>query len=136
MDINIWAVVVSAVASMVIGSIWFGPLFGSQFRNASGMDKWTPEQQQAAMKAAGQSYVIQVLASLLMFYVLARFIGEAGDMTVQGGIMTALWVWAGFVVPVKVGDAIWGGSWKLSALVAGNMLVTLLVTGAIIGAWK
>lgn len=136
MDINIWAIVVSAVASMVIGGLWFGPLFGKMFMSVSGMDKWTPQQREEAMRAASKSYIIQVFGSLLMFYVLARFISDLDAVTLQGGLMTALWVWLGFVVPVKVSDAIWGGSWKLSILVAANMLVTLLVTGAIIGSWN
>ena len=31
MSVNYWAVFVSAIASMVIGSIWYGPLFGKMF---------------------------------------------------------------------------------------------------------
>lgn len=136
MDINFWAVVVSALASMVIGSIWFGPLFGRMFMDVSGLSKMTPEQRAEAQKAMGMSYMIQAAASLVMFYVLARFISGMDEMTLQGGLMTALWIWIGFIVPMKIGDAIWGGSWKLSALIAGNSLVTLLVTGAILGSWK
>jgi hypothetical protein len=136
MENNYWAVLVSAVASMVIGSIWFGPLFGKQFMQASGMDKWTPEQRAEATKAMMNSYLIQVVASLLMFYVLAHFISGMDAMTTTGGMTAAFWIWLGFVVPVKIGDAIWGGSWKLSTLTAGNMLVTLLAAGAILGSWK
>ena len=41
--VNLWAVVACAVASMIIGSIWYGPLFGKAFMTATGMDQWTPE---------------------------------------------------------------------------------------------
>ena len=34
MYINYWAVLVSAIASMAIGSLWYGPLFGKQFMPA------------------------------------------------------------------------------------------------------
>ncbi len=104
--------------------------------DVSGLSKMTPEQRAEAQKAMGMSYMIQAAASLVMFYVLARFISGMDEMTLQGGLMTALWIWIGFIVPMKIGDAIWGGSWKLSALIAGNSLVTLLVTGAILGSWK
>jgi hypothetical protein len=51
-------------------------------------------------------------------------------------LMTAFWVWLGFVVPVKLGDAIWGGSKTLFWIGISNMFVTLLVTAAIISAWR
>jgi hypothetical protein len=53
-----------------------------------------------------------------------------------GGMLAAFIMWIGFVVPVKLGDALWGGSKKMFWLTIGNMLVTLLAAGAIIGAWN
>jgi hypothetical protein len=47
----------------------------------------------------------------------------------------AFLMWLGFVVPVKFGDAIWGGKMGLFWLGIGNMLFTLLASGAIIGVW-
>ena len=34
--INFWAVLVSAIASLVVGSIWYGPLFGKMFMMGHG----------------------------------------------------------------------------------------------------
>ena len=135
-NVNLWAVLASAVASMVIGSIWYGPLFGKKFMVAIGMDKWTPEQKAAEMKKMWVSYALQLLASLVMFYVLAGIIAGFGHLTAGGGIMTALIMWAGFVVPVKLGEALWGGKKTLFLLGTFNMLVTLLAAGAILGAWN
>ncbi len=134
MNINFWAVLVSALASMVIGSVWYGPLFGQKFRVAMGMDKWSAEKQVQMKKSMGLSFALQFVASLVMFYTLAMFM-RAGVGGIAGSMVIAFWTWLGFVVPVKLGDAIWGGSWTLFWLGIGNMLVTLLVTGAIIGAW-
>ena len=80
-------------------------------------------------------YVLQAVARLVMFYVLARFMIGMDQMSVQGGLTTALWVWIGFVLPIHLGDAVWGGKWILFRINSGNMLVTLLVVGAILGAW-
>lgn len=135
MDINYWAVIVSAVVSIVIGSLWYGPLFGKAFMKAMGMNEWSEEKKAAMKKSMGLSYVLQVVASLVMFYVLARFMVGMDQMSVQGGLMTALWVWVGFVLPLNLGDAVWGGKWILFRINSGNMLVTLLVVGAILGAW-
>lgn len=135
-EVNIWAVLVSAVASMVIGGTWFGPLFGKQYMHAIGMDTWSAEKQAAEKKKMGMSYFGQFIASLVMFYILAWFIGGLDRLTLQGGMVIGFLVWLGFVVPTKFGDAIWGGKMSLFWLTTGNSLVTLLATGAIIGAWK
>ena len=136
MTVNFWAVLVSAIASMVIGSIWYGPLFGKKFMKAMEMDKMSAEKQAQMKKAMGMMYFAQFIASLVMFYVLARFIGGSGVLSVHIGLMTALWVWIGFVVPLKFGDSLWGGKMTLFWIGVSNMLVTLLVSGAIIGAWR
>jgi hypothetical protein len=135
MAVNYWAVLAAAIASMVIGSLWYGPLFGKMFMTEMGMDKWSKEKQDAMKKKMGMSYLIQFIASLVMFYVLAGLVGGFGHMSLGGGAMTAFIMWIGFVVPLAVGDAIWGGNMKLFWLKIGHMLVTLLAAGAIIGMW-
>jgi hypothetical protein len=136
MMVNLWAVIVSAAVSMVIGSVWYGPLFGRTFMTAMGMDKWTPEQQAEMKKKMVMSFVLQFVASLVMFYVLSMFMGRLGQMNVGDGLMTAFWIWLGFIVPLKFGDALWGGNMILFWLGISEMLLTLLAGGAIIGAWK
>ena len=136
MSVNYLAVLVSALASMVIGGIWYGPLFGKMFMKEMGMDKWSKEKQEAMKKSMGMSYLAQFIASLVMFYVLAGLIAGFDHMSLNGGLLTAFLVWIGFVVPIKLGDAIWGGKKTLFWLGIGEMLVTLLASGAIIGMWK
>ena len=127
------AVVASAIAAMVIGSIWYGPLFGKTFQKEMGMDTWSPERQAEEKKKMGKLYFMQLVASLVMFYVLALFIGKEGGMSIGSGVSVALWVWIGFVVPTQLGNAIWGGKMSLFWMGAGNMLATLIAAGAIIG---
>jgi hypothetical protein len=121
---------------MVVGSIWYGPLFRKTFMQAAGLDKWSPERQAEEKKKMTKLYAMQLVASLVMFYILAEFVDRTGSFGVSGGMATAFWAWLGFVVPVQLGSAIWGGNMTLFWLGAGNMLVTLLVAGAIIGAWS
>jgi hypothetical protein len=135
-SVNFWAVLVSAIASMVVGSIWYGPLFGKTFMGAMGMDQWSPEKKEAMKKSMTLSYLWQFIASLVMFYVLAWFVGALNQMTVMGAVTTAFLAWLGFIVPLKFGDALWGGKMVLFWIGMSNSLVTLLVGAAIIGAWK
>lgn len=135
-SVNYWAVLAAAVASLVIGGIWYGPLFGKLFMKEKGMDAWSKEKQDEMKKKMGASYVGQFIASAVMFYVLAGLIVGFGKTSLTGGMLTGVIVWAGFVVPLALGEAIWGGKKSLFFLTIGNMLVTLLAAGAIIGAWS
>lgn len=133
-DINYLAVLLAAVASMVIGSLWYGPLFGKVFMRAMGMDSMTPEQKESMKKGMMWSYVAQFVGSLVMIFVLAWFVGALGNGTMMGALKTAFLGWLGFIVPVKLGDALWGGKKEIFWLGVGNTLLTLLVAAAIIAA--
>ncbi len=65
--INFGAVLAATIASVIIGSIWYGPLFGKLFMREMGMDQWTPEKQQQMKKSMGLSYFLQFVASFIMF---------------------------------------------------------------------
>src|SRR5205814_1703579 len=105
----------SAVASMVIGSIWYGPLFGKMYISLMGMDKKSPEEQAKMKKGMMLMYLWQFIAPLVMFYVLADLIVwyYGSMMSAKSGVIMAFWIWIGFVVPLKLGDALWGGKMKL-----------------------
>ncbi len=134
-NLNLWAVLVATVSSMVVGSIWYGPLFGKMFMKEMGMDTWSTEKQAAMKKTMGLSYLAQFIASFVMFSVLSGIIVGFGHATLVGGAMTGVILWFGFVVPLALGNLIWGGKKTLFWLNIGNMFITLLVAGAILGAW-
>ena len=133
MQINIWAVLVSAVAGMVVGSIWFGPLFGKKYSSLMGFEHKSAEEREKMKKGMMGMYAAQFVASLLMYYVLAKFIGTPSG--VHEGMKLAFWVWLGFLVPQKFGDELWGGNMPLFWLGIGASLISTLAAGAIIGAW-
>ena len=134
--INYWAVLVAAIASMVVGSIWYGHLFGKMFMREMGMDQWSPEKQTAMKKSMAKAYVLQFIGSCVMFFVLAWYVVTSVHTGVYGGVANALGLWLGFVVPLALGNAIWGGKYKLFWLNIGNMFITLLIAGAILGGWR
>ena len=101
-----------------------------------GMDQWSEEKKAEMKKTMMPAYVKQFVASLVMFYVFAWLMGALGAKSPMNGIQAAFWVWLGFIVPVKFGDALWGGKMALFWLGIGNMLLTLVAAGVIIGAWK
>jgi hypothetical protein len=135
-SINWLAVAACTLVSMVVGSLWYGPVFGKKFQALMGMANMSAEQQAEMKKGMMGLYIKQILSSLLMFFVLALLIINFQAIDAAEGIILSLWLWLGFVVPTQFGRELWGGKMGLFWLGAGNMLVTLVISGAILGAWQ
>lgn len=138
--INMLAVLACVVVSMILGSAWFGPLFGKAWMKLAGMNKpasMTKEMKDAMMK----SYAIMAVGSFLTAYVTAHSLVFASTFThtygTSAGLMVGFWNWLGFVAPVQVGDQLWGNKpWKLFLITGGYWLVNLCLTGVILANWK
>lgn len=128
--VNYWAVLVSGIAFMAIGYLWYGPLFGNMWLKA--MDK-KKEDLNASMTPMIWSFV----AALVTSYVLAHFIVLAGAATMMDAFVTAFWIWLGFVAASTLTNSLYEGvkSTRVSLFVAYE-LVCLLVASAILFAWK
>ncbi|KRT76156.1 MAG: hypothetical protein XU14_C0062G0007 [Armatimonadetes bacterium CSP1-3] len=131
-SINYLAVVVAAVASMIIGAIWYSPrVFGRMWMRLTGktMD-------QMAGQSAGRGYLVTFIGSLVMAWVLAMFVDFTNATSIGAGAFTGFWVWLGFVATVGLAGVTFGGQpWGLYVLNMGNYLVTLAVMGAILAVW-
>ena len=134
--INYLAVILVTVVNMAVGFAWYGPLFGKQWMALTGV----MEAQIAEAKAKGGmggKYTLAFIGALLMGYVVARFAVGMGIEGVYAGVKLGAWAWLGLVAPVTIGKVLWDGkSWKLWFLESGYYLVTLVLTGAIIAAWR
>ncbi len=135
--VNYLAIFIAAVGSMVIGYLWYGPLFGKMWMKEMGISK---EKMTKAMKKNMATYGLMFVGSLVMALVLARAtVFASAYLRVNGlsaGLMSGFWNWLGFVAPVTLGSLLWEGkSIKLWILNNGYYLVTLLVMGAIIAVW-
>ena len=136
--INYFAVILSAIAAMGLGFLWYGPLFGKQWASLMG---WSAQEAAAKMKTDMRvTYATQLVGALLMAYVLANsiiFMGAYLNITgISAGLQAAIWSWLGFVAPVTVGSVLWDGKpWKLWVLNAGYFLVLLVIMGLILGYW-
>lgn len=138
--INYWAVLVAAIANIVVGSLWYGPLFGKPWMRMMGFTKDSMKQMSMTANAA---YVGGLVTALLMAFVLAHdafvwadfFVGTAG--TFMFALQLAFWIWLGYVATTQVGSVLWEGKpWKLFFLNAGQTLVSLIVMASILVLWK
>ena len=137
--VNYLAVVAAAVASMILGYIWYGPLFGKQWMALSG--KTMSEMDAAKTKGVGKNYAFMFIGSLVMSYTLSHALIFASTYLntsgVSAGLTAGFWNWFGFIAPVSLGVVLWDGKpWKLFLLNAGYYLATLLAMGVILAVWK
>ncbi|KRA50556.1 DUF1761 domain-containing protein [Pseudoxanthomonas sp. Root630] len=65
--INLWAVLVAAVSSFLLGGVWYGPLFGKAWNSAAGMD---PQKQGHPAKIFGGAFVFSLLAAAVFAWFL------------------------------------------------------------------
>jgi hypothetical protein len=135
-DVNYIAVLLAAVASMVVGFVWYGPVLGKQWMKERGM---TPEKMKEAGRDMGKMYGISFVLAIVTAFVLSHvmFLSEYFFQypSLQTGLTTAFWMWAGFVMPVQATATIFSDkkNWKLFGMDTGYQLVSLLVMGVVLG---
>ena len=136
--INYLAVFVAALISMVLGFLWYGPIFGKPW---IALMKFTQEDiEKAKQKGMTKEYLLMMVSALVMAFVLAHnvlFGGVYLEMTGwAAGVQAGIWNWLGFVVPITLSGVLWEGKpWKLWMLNAGYYLVSLVVMGIILASW-
>lgn len=136
--INYLAVLVAAVINMVVGSLWYGPLFSKPWMKLSGITH--EDINKAKARGMGKSYFLAFVGSLLMAYVLAHNVelGKAyfNTSNLVTGFNAGFWSWLGFVVPVTFGSVLWEGkSWKLWSINTFYYLIVLVINGLILASW-
>jgi hypothetical protein len=134
-QINYLAVLVAALAQMVIGGLWYGPLFGKTWTKLAGI---TPQMMESAKKkGVAKLYAAQFLGSLVMAYVLAHFAFVWGTNDVASAFSLAFWIWLGFIATVALGSILWEGkSTKLYWINTIYSLIGLFVMSLILTFWK
>lgn len=128
--INYLAVVIAAAASFMFGGLWYG-LLGKYWLAAIG--KTEAEIKETSSVAP---MLIAALGQLVMAFVLAGAIGHLGpgNVTVKNGLISALFLWAGFVATtLTVNYSFQMEKRSLLAIDLGHWLGVLLIQGAIIG---
>ncbi|HLB86631.1 MAG TPA: DUF1761 domain-containing protein, partial [Terriglobales bacterium] len=75
MGVNLWSVLVAAIATMVVGFLWYSPLlFARPWTVAMGYDPDDRAKLEEMRKGAGKSYAIAFVASLVAAFVLGKII--------------------------------------------------------------
>ncbi len=137
MDVNLWSVLVAAIATMVLGFLWYSPmLFARPWMVAMGYDPDDKTKMQEMQKSAGKSYAISFVASLVSAFVLGKVIYVTTVSTALYGMKVGFAIWLGFVTTVQLTAKLFGNqSTRLYLINTGYQLVCYLAMGAILAVW-
>lgn len=134
-EVNYLAVLLAAVSSMVVGSIWYSMrVFGKTWAKLAKVDMSGKIEPAKFAVLLGSVFV----ASLVTAYVLAHvtYLSNQffGNSFLQDALSTGFWLWLGFTAArIYTHDAFEGRRKKLTLLNFGNELVTVMVMALIIG---
>lgn len=135
-EVNGWAVVLAALSSMVVGSLWYMPAtFGNAWMRLAHVK---PDRSKMTPGGMAWLYGSVFVASLVTAFVLAHvtFVAHQffANSWMSDSLQTAFWLWLGFTaVRIYVHDAFEMRRKKLTLLNAAHELVTVLVMALLIG---
>jgi hypothetical protein len=135
MTINYLAILVSGVIAMILGALWYGPIFGKIWMQL--MNFTQSDIEEAKKKGMGKSYALMFLGSLIMSYVIARLVGTLNPTTFSAGAALGFWLWLGLVTPILLSGVLWENKpWKLWWLNIAYYLVQIAVISGILTVWR
>lgn len=124
--------ILAILIPMIVGSLWYGPLFGRIWMNMMNLTEERIKETLNPVKSYGGSFI----GSIFTAYVLSLLINYTGFNTLSGGILIGFVVWIGFALPMGWQSVAWEdkglGLYVLNQ--AYNLLVFLLM-GGLIGGW-
>jgi hypothetical protein len=137
MEINYYAVIVCAVLSMVIGFLWYGPLFGKKWMEIVGATEMDEAKRKEMQKKAAPLYLVQFLLTLFQVWILAGMIAS----NPSDALYSSIKIWAAFVMPIVAGTAMWNNdsrkiAWTRFLVQGGYQLVLFIVFGFLLGLWR
>ncbi len=131
--VNYLDILISLVAAVLVGFVWYGPLFGKKWMALSGIKM--PDQK-PGFSVMLKPIIISLVGAFLMSYTLAHslafgnaFLGTSG---IGNGLQAAFWNWLGFIVPVNLSFVAWEGRpWALFFIHSMYWLVLLAIMGIV-----
>jgi hypothetical protein len=130
-SLNIWAVLVAAISTFVVGWLWYGPLFGKQWMSLVGLTE-EKIREGNMVKIFGLAFIFE----LVMAYNLAMFLNDSSIDWKMGALYGFLTGFGWIFLAIGVQGLFERRSWKYIIINGGYWAVSFTVMGIILGAWK
>ncbi len=131
-DLNYLAIALGTVANMVLGALWYGPLFGSLWLKTQAKKGRKPED----MTAGPMTYLQTIIAAVVSQLVLAVVVASVGAADALAGALWGGVVWLGVGATALRANGLFedtpAGSWLLFST---YYLVVYVGFGAVYAVW-
>ncbi len=132
-QINYLAVLVCGVLSMIVGALWYGPVFGKLWMKQYGYT----EEDLARDFNPGKTYGLAVLGHIIMALVLAYMISLTNAQTISEGFRIAFSCWLGFIAATMFVNKLFSRkSYTLFFIDSAYQLVNMILFGILLVLWR
>lgn len=131
LEVDWIAVLIAAAAGYAIGAAWYMTL-SKPWMAAAGLTEEMINGESG--KPSPMPFVIAAIANIVMAMMLFGILEHVGDPTPWRGMLSALFIWIGFVATtLSVNHAYQLKPLRLTLIDGGHWLFNLLAQGAILG---
>ena len=132
-DVNFWAVLLAAVASMVVGMLYYADeVLGKEWKKLAKIDSKRFEKERP--KVVPAVFVASFITAYVLAYVTFLYHNFFQDSWMAAGALTAVILWLGIsATTIFVHGAFEQRPRTLLVISLGNRLLTLLAMGLVIG---
>jgi len=141
-NVNWIALVVAALSTLVVGFLWYGPLFGKAWMKETGMTEEKARKGSMPLRLG----LSVILAFIAVFFIYANSVltgGEPGDLhgqekflTFGHGVVHGISVALFISMPTLVTNALYEQkSVKYMLINVGYWIVSFAIMGGIVNAW-
>jgi|CXWL01.1.fsa_nt_gi hypothetical protein len=132
-SVDLLPVIISTLAAMVLGMIWYGPLFGKTWMGLVGIKMPKPKE---ANKVMCKSMSMGLVNTFVGVYVLALLLAITQPATLHQGLLYGALLWLGFSATAEASGNIWAGTpWKLFWINGAYGLIATLISVTILMKW-
>ena len=133
-QVNIWAVVVSAVATFMIGGLWYGLLFSKRWVELHGFSE---EEQKQMAKKQPRNFGLFFVGDLVMATVISVFVINLDIDCWMNGALLGFLLWLGIAATIGAAkNAACNKPLAAYLIDTSHEMVGLVAMGAIIGVWR
>lgn len=124
---SVIAITAATAGGFVFGAVWYGVL-GKIWMQAANLSE-------AEMKPKASTMIIGFICQAVITLTMAGVMWHTAATGIRAGIITAAFIWVGFIVTTMiVNHRFQGQKWALTFVDGGHWLGVLLIQGGLLGA--
>ena len=99
-EVNLFAVLVAGIVPMIVGALWYGPVFGQRWMALMETTEEELREGFNPLKTYGASFVLALVTAYVIAQLVAELGGDGGGSAMVG-VHIALMALIAFVLPVS-----------------------------------